>query len=72
MTPQTLPPNSIGVSTAQHTFDLFHSVRFETVINGIEAFTSWLLSHEHARSPRCVADSESSAPRKGAPAITAA
>jgi acetyl esterase/lipase len=28
----------------QHTFDLFHSIRFETVINGIEAFTAWVSS----------------------------
>ena len=29
---------------AQHSFDLFHSVRFETVINGIEAFAAWVRS----------------------------
>ena len=27
---------------AQHTFDLFHSIRFETVVDGIEAFTVWV------------------------------
>ncbi|MEU8436995.1 alpha/beta hydrolase [Streptomyces sp. NPDC029216] len=27
---------------AQHGFDLYHSVRFETLINGIEAFTAWV------------------------------
>lgn len=27
---------------AQHTFDLFHSLRFETLIDGIEAFTAWV------------------------------
>jgi acetyl esterase/lipase len=26
---------------AQHTFDLYHSIRFESVIHGIEAFTRW-------------------------------
>jgi hypothetical protein len=26
----------------QHSFDLFHSIRFERVIDGIEAFTSWV------------------------------
>ena len=29
---------------AQHSFDLFHSVRFETVINAIEAFAAWIRS----------------------------
>ena len=29
---------------AQHTFDLFHSIRFETVVDGIEAFTAWVRS----------------------------
>jgi acetyl esterase/lipase len=27
---------------AQHSFDLFHSIRFETVIDGIEAFAAWV------------------------------
>ena len=31
---------------AQHSFDLFHSVRFETVINGIEAFAA-CVRNEH-------------------------
>jgi acetyl esterase/lipase len=29
---------------AQHSFDLLHSVRFEYVMDGIEAFTSWVRS----------------------------
>jgi acetyl esterase/lipase len=29
---------------AQHSFDLFHSIRFETVVDGIEAFTAWVRS----------------------------
>jgi acetyl esterase/lipase len=29
---------------AQHSFDLFHSIRFETLINGIEAFAAWVRS----------------------------
>jgi acetyl esterase/lipase len=29
---------------AQHAFDLFHSVRFEAVINGIEAFAAWVVA----------------------------
>ena len=27
---------------AQHSFELFHSVRFETVVNGIEMFAAWV------------------------------
>jgi hypothetical protein len=26
---------------AQHAFDPFHSIRFETVVDAIEAFTAW-------------------------------
>jgi acetyl esterase/lipase len=33
---------------AFHTFDLFHSIRFDTVVNGIEAFTAWVISQEDA------------------------
>jgi acetyl esterase/lipase len=29
---------------AHHTFDVFHSVRFESVIDGIEAFAAWVRS----------------------------
>lgn len=29
---------------AQHAFDLFHSLRFETVVDGIEAFAAWVRS----------------------------
>jgi hypothetical protein len=25
----------------QHAFDLFHSIRFEAVVEGIEAFAAW-------------------------------
>jgi acetyl esterase/lipase len=28
----------------QHSFDLFHSIRFETVVDGIEAFAAWVRS----------------------------
>jgi acetyl esterase/lipase len=33
---------------AQHAFDLFHSIRFETVVNAIEGFTAWVRSREEA------------------------
>ena len=29
---------------AQHAFDLFHSIRFDTVVAAVEAFTSWVRS----------------------------
>jgi acetyl esterase/lipase len=32
------------LSGAQHSFDLFHSIRFETVVDGIEAFAAWVRS----------------------------
>jgi len=31
---------------AQHAFDLFHSLRFETVIDAIEAFAAWVRSRQ--------------------------
>jgi acetyl esterase/lipase len=33
----------------QHSFDLFHSIRFETVVNGIEAFAAWVLQPTETR-----------------------
>jgi acetyl esterase/lipase len=29
---------------AQHTFDVFHSIRFETVVDAVEAFAAWVRS----------------------------
>ncbi|WP_351233128.1 hypothetical protein [Streptomyces sp. NPDC002133] len=29
---------------AQHTFDLFHSLRFEAVVNAVEAIVAWMRS----------------------------
>jgi dipeptidyl aminopeptidase/acylaminoacyl peptidase len=31
---------------AQHAFDLFHSLRFEMVVDAIEAFAAWVRSRE--------------------------
>ncbi len=36
---------------AQHSFDLFHSIRFETLIDGIEAFAAWVRSTNGRRIP---------------------
>lgn len=33
---------------AQHVFDLFHSFRFEAVVDGIEAFASWVRSNNES------------------------
>jgi acetyl esterase/lipase len=33
----------------QHSFDLFHSPRFEAVIDGVEAFTAWVRTHQRDR-----------------------
>lgn len=30
---------------AQHSFDLFHSLRFDAVVDGIESFASWVRTH---------------------------
>ena len=29
---------------AQHSFDVFHSIRFETVVDAVEAFAAWVRS----------------------------
>ncbi|WP_445526318.1 alpha/beta hydrolase [Streptomyces cyslabdanicus] len=34
-----------------HAFDLYHSVRFEAVVDAIEAFTAWVRSRERAAAP---------------------
>ena len=36
---------------AQHVFDLFHSLRFETVVDAIEAFAAWVRSREEPQQP---------------------
>jgi acetyl esterase/lipase len=35
--------------SAQHGFDRFHSLRFDTVVNGIDAFAAWVRSREQTR-----------------------
>ena len=45
----------------QHTFDLFHSIRFETLIDAIEAFAAWVRSTPDGRSHERMR--ESAAPR---------
>jgi hypothetical protein len=34
---------------AQHGFDLFGSIRFEKVVDGVEAFAAWVRSRDAAR-----------------------
>jgi hypothetical protein len=36
----------------QHAFDLFHSLRFEAVVNAIDAFTAQVLSCGSPERPR--------------------
>ncbi|MEZ5408442.1 MAG: alpha/beta hydrolase [Acidimicrobiales bacterium] len=38
------PVAHVELSGAQHSFDLFHSIRFEILVNGIEAFAHWVLA----------------------------
>ncbi len=40
----THPVVYVELPGAQHSFDLFHSIRFETLIDGIEAFAAWVRS----------------------------
>jgi acetyl esterase/lipase len=35
---------------AQHGFDRFHSLRFDTVVNAVEAFAAWVMSNTKASS----------------------
>jgi len=35
----------------QHSFDLYHSIRFETVVDGIEAFAAWVISRPNMANP---------------------
>ena len=37
---------------AEHNFDLFHSIRAEAVINGVEAFVAWVQANQKALSER--------------------
>ena len=45
---------------AQHSFDLFNSVRFQYVIDGIEKFTAWVRGH---RDPPSDAQHTAASPR---------
>lgn len=38
------PVVHVELPGAQHSFDLFHSIRFEILVNGIEAFAHWVLA----------------------------
>ncbi|ROR43448.1 alpha/beta hydrolase [Kitasatospora cineracea] len=44
-TTSTSPVVSIELPGAHHAFDLFHSFRFEALIDGIEDFTTWTTTH---------------------------
>jgi acetyl esterase/lipase len=36
----------------QHAFDLFHSLRFEAIVDAIEAFAAWVRSRQQTQHPR--------------------
>lgn len=38
----------------QHSFDIYHSARFEAVVDGVEAFASWVLAAPPRPRPRTV------------------
>jgi acetyl esterase/lipase len=48
----SLPVVYAELPGAQHSFDLFHSIRFETLIDGIEAVAAWVRS----TNGRCIAE----------------
>jgi hypothetical protein len=37
---------------AQHAFDLFNSIRFEKVVDAIEAFAAWVIRAREEPAPR--------------------
>jgi acetyl esterase/lipase len=42
----------LELSGAQHAFDLFHSIRFERVVDAIEAFAAWVIRAREVPLPR--------------------
>lgn len=42
---------------AQHSFDLFHSLRFESVVDGVESFAAWVRSTEENRKQNVISKS---------------
>lgn len=43
----TNPVVHVELPGAQHSFDLFHSIRFETLIDGIQTFAGWASAPAH-------------------------
>jgi acetyl esterase/lipase len=41
----------VALPGAQHSFDLFHSIRFETVVDTVEAFAAWIRSQGCVTAP---------------------
>lgn len=48
----TNPVVYVELPRAEHNFDLFHSIRTEAVVHGIEAFTDWVLTKKKDNSHR--------------------
>jgi acetyl esterase/lipase len=55
------PVAYVELPGAQHSFDLFHSIRFETLLDGIEAFAAWVQARAAASG-----EPERSRPRRRA------
>jgi hypothetical protein len=41
--------NPVVLRGGHHAFDLYHSLRFEAVVDAVEAFTAWVRSRERSR-----------------------
>jgi dipeptidyl aminopeptidase/acylaminoacyl peptidase len=50
---------------ASHAFEVFHSVRTEHVVNGVERFLAWLHSAHQARRPDVPAEPADEAAQAG-------
>jgi len=49
--PRSNPVVYAELPGAQHTFDLFHSLRFAAVVDAIEAFASWVRTNVRQAAP---------------------
>lgn len=48
----TNPVIYVELPRAEHNFDLFHSIRTEAVVHGIEAFAAWVMANNKHNSHR--------------------
>ena len=62
----TSPVVYVELPGGQHSFDLFHSIRFEALIDGIQTFAGWVRS-PHTEAPQPGASVELQQPRSPGP-----